>query len=86
MSRRGQARRLSSPYSYWLRITVCSALPARAARRILLGGGGGAVGASPMSTMFCARNHAALGYIDLVVGHGVPLSSTRVRQHGLTPT
>ena len=49
----------------------------------------GGMFASPMSTMFWARHHAALWYIDLVVGHGrsgVPLSNKWVRQHGLTPT
>ena len=27
-------------------------------------------GGTPLSTEFRARNHAALGHIDLVVGHG----------------
>ena len=40
MCRRGRAWRFSSPYSYWLRISVGSALPARATRRLLLRGGG----------------------------------------------
>ena len=39
--------------------------------------------ATPLSTEFWARNHAALEHIDVVVGHGrsgVPLSSTRLHQ------
>ena len=41
-----------------------------------------------LSTEFRARNHAALEHIDIVIGHGrsgVPLTSTRLRQHGLAP-
>ena len=47
------------------------------------GGGGG----TPLSTEFRARNHGALEHINLLVGHGcsgMPLSSTRLPQHGLT--
>ena len=68
----------------WLSIT---ALLWRITRRLLLGGGGG--GATLLCTEFLARNHSALEYIDFVIGHGrsgVPLSSTRLRQHVLTPT
>ena len=42
-----------------------------------------------LSSEFRARNYAALEHIDLVVDHGrlgVPLLTTRLRQHGLTPT
>ena len=38
--------------------------------------------ATPLSTEFRTRNHAALGHIDLVVGYGrsgVPFSSHRLR-------
>ena len=86
MCRRDQTWRSSSPYSYWLRISVGSALPARAMRRLLLRGGGGA---TQLSTEFRARNHAVLDNIDLVVGHGrsgVPLLSTRLHQQRLRST
>ena len=78
MCRRGQAWRSSPPYSYWLRITVGSSLPARATRRLLLESGG-----------YRARNHAALGHIDSVVGHGAQKYRCRVPgsiSSGLTTT
>ena len=45
--------------------------------------------ATLLSTEFRARNHAALEHVDFAIGHGlsgVPLSGSRLRQHGLTPT
>ena len=45
--------------------------------------------ATLLSTEFWTRNHVVLEHIGLVVGHGrsgVPVSSNRLRQHGLTPT
>ena len=80
MCRRGQAWRSSSPYSYWLRISVGSAYQhtPRGGCCFWEGGGG-----TLLSTEFWVRNHAALEHIDLVVGHGrsgEPLSSTRLNQ------
>ena len=85
MYRRGQAWRSFLSYSYWLRITVSSALPARAMRKLMFGGWGG--GDTSLSIEFWARNHATLEHIGFVVSHGrsgVPLSSNRLRYHGLT--
>ena len=87
MCRRGQAWRFSSSYS--LLATDIGRLRITSTRHEEAAASGGGGGATLLSTEFQARNHAALGHIDLVVGHGrsgVPLSSTRSISSGLTQT